>query len=72
MQRRSSYLPLFLEEMVALWRESGTVTIPATIQALLAARLELLGVEERELWERGAVEGEVFHRLTVRAPRRAG
>jgi class 3 adenylate cyclase len=59
--------PLFLEEMVALAKERGTVQVPPTIQALLAARLERLEVEERELLERGAVEGEVFHRLAVRA-----
>lgn len=59
--------PLFLEEMVALARERGTVTVPPTIQALLAARLERLAAEERELLERGAVEGQVFHRLAVRA-----
>jgi class 3 adenylate cyclase len=59
--------PLFMEEMVALARERGTVEVPPTIQALLAARLERLGVEERELLERGAVEGEVFHRLAVKA-----
>ena len=59
--------PLFLEEIVALARERGTVEVPPTIQALLAARLERLGVEERELLERGAVEGEVFHRLAVKA-----
>ena len=34
--------PLFLEEMVALARERGTVAVPPTIQALLAARLERL------------------------------
>ena len=59
--------PLFLEEMAALARERGTVDVPPTIQALLAARLERLGVDERELLERGAVEGEVFHRLAVKA-----
>jgi class 3 adenylate cyclase len=59
--------PLFLEEMVALAGEPGTVSIPATIQALLAARLETLPEAERELLERGAVEGEVFHRLAIRA-----
>jgi len=59
--------PLFLEEMVALARERGTVAVPPTIQALLAARLERLAAEERELLERGAVEGEVFHRLAVQA-----
>jgi class 3 adenylate cyclase/DNA-binding SARP family transcriptional activator len=59
--------PLFLEEMAALTRERGTVTAPSTIQALLAARLERLAVEERELLERGAIEGEVFHLAAVRA-----
>jgi hypothetical protein len=59
--------PLFMEEMVALARERGTVAVPPTIQALLAARLERLAVEERELLERGAVEGEVFHRLAITA-----
>jgi class 3 adenylate cyclase/tetratricopeptide (TPR) repeat protein len=59
--------PLFLEEMVALARERGTVSVPSTIQALLVARLERLEADERDLLERGAVEGEVFHRLAVRA-----
>ena len=59
--------PLFLEEMAALARETGTVAVPATIQALLAARLERLAVEEREVLERGAIEGEVFHRPALRA-----
>ncbi len=59
--------PLFLEEMVAVAREDGTIAVPATIQALLAARLEGLPAGERELLERGAVEGEVFHRSAVRA-----
>ena len=59
--------PLFLEEMAALARERGSLEVPPTIQALLAARLERLAIEERELLERGAVEGEVFHRLAVRA-----
>jgi class 3 adenylate cyclase len=59
--------PLFLEEMVALARDRGAVTVPPTIQALLAARLEGLEVDEREVLERGAVEGEVFHSLAVRA-----
>jgi serine/threonine protein kinase/tetratricopeptide (TPR) repeat protein len=53
--------PLFLEEIVALARESGTVTVPATIEALLAERLERLAGEEREVLECAAVEGEVFH-----------
>lgn len=59
--------PLFLEEIATLARERGIVEVPPTVQALLVARLERLGMEERELLERGAVEGEVFHRLAVRA-----
>jgi class 3 adenylate cyclase/DNA-binding SARP family transcriptional activator len=59
--------PLFLQEMAALARETGTVAVPATIQALLAARLEGLEVEEREALEHGAIEGEVFHRAAVLA-----
>ena len=59
--------PLFLEEMAVLARERGTMELPPTIQALLAARLERLPLEERELLERGAIEGEVFHRAAVRA-----
>jgi class 3 adenylate cyclase/tetratricopeptide (TPR) repeat protein len=53
--------PLFLEEMAALAREHDIVTVPSTIQALLAARLEQLPREERRLLERAAIEGEVFH-----------
>ncbi len=52
---------------MALAQERGTVTVPPTIQALLAARLERLASEERELLEHGAIEGEVFHRLAIRA-----
>jgi class 3 adenylate cyclase len=59
--------PLFLEEMVALTYERGAIAVPPTIQALLAARLECLAIEERNVLERGAVEGEVFHRMAVRA-----
>lgn len=43
---------LFLEEMVALARERSTVEVPATIQTLLAARLERLGRTERDVLER--------------------
>jgi class 3 adenylate cyclase/DNA-binding winged helix-turn-helix (wHTH) protein len=59
--------PLFLEEMAALAAATGTTAVPATIQALLAARLDLLTTEEREVLERGAIEGEVFHRSAARA-----
>ena len=61
--------PLFVEEMLALVRESGDgeVRVPPTIQALLAARLDQLDPAERDVLERGAVEGQVFHRSAVAA-----
>ena len=51
--------PLFVEEMVALLRESPRreVAVPPTIQALLAARLDQLDPAERVVLERGSVEG---------------
>jgi hypothetical protein len=59
--------PLFVTEMVALAGEDGDVEIPATLRALLAARLDQLDAAERKVLERGAVEGELFHRGTVQA-----
>lgn len=61
--------PLFVEEMVALVRESGQLerSMPPTIHALLAARLDQLDTGERSLLERGAVEGRIFHRSAVQA-----
>src|SRR5207245_9443055 len=61
--------PLFVEEMVALLRESGRreLSVPPTIHALLAARLDQLEASERSVLERGAVEGRVFHRSAVQA-----
>jgi class 3 adenylate cyclase len=75
--------PLFVEEIVAmlideglLLRRNGSVaasgdwsrvSLPPTIQALLAARLDRLGREERAVLERGSVEGKVFHRGAVLA-----
>ncbi len=57
--------PLFVEEMIALAREGGDVGVPATVHALLQARLDQLGTDERSVIERGAVEGQVFHRSVV-------
>jgi tetratricopeptide (TPR) repeat protein len=51
--------------MVALVREDGDVRIPSTVQALLQARLDQLGREERTVIERGSVEGQIFHRSAV-------
>jgi class 3 adenylate cyclase/tetratricopeptide (TPR) repeat protein len=60
--------PLFVEEMVAMVREDGVdgeVVVPPTIHALLQARLDRLGGDERTVIERGAVEGKIFHRGAV-------
>ncbi|HEU5213833.1 MAG TPA: adenylate/guanylate cyclase domain-containing protein [Gaiellaceae bacterium] len=57
--------PLFVEEMLAMVRERGEVAVPPTIQALLQARLDALEHDLRLVLERGAVEGEVFHRAAI-------
>jgi len=63
--------PFFVGEMLAMLAESGggngsaDVTVPPTIQALLASRLDQLDDAERGVLERGAVEGQVFHRSAV-------
>ncbi|HEY3034819.1 MAG TPA: AAA family ATPase, partial [Streptosporangiaceae bacterium] len=64
--------PLFVEEMLALLAEpgSGDLAVPATIAALLAARLDQLAPAERTVLECGSVEGQSFHRgpVQVMAP----
>ena len=72
--------PLFVEEMIAMLIDDGRlrkeggawipvgladVAVPPTIQALLAARLDLLLPEECAVLQRGSVEGKVFHRSSV-------
>ena len=73
--------PLFVEEMLSmliddglLVRENGrwaatrdlaAVPVPPTIHALLAARLDRLGADERAVIDRAAVEGKVFHEGAV-------
>ena len=60
--------PLFIEEMLAMAAEAdGEVVVPPTLQALLAARLDQLETAERSVLERGAIEGEIFHRGAVQA-----
>jgi class 3 adenylate cyclase/predicted ATPase len=61
--------PLFVEEMLALVRDSpgSDVQVPPTIQALLAARLDQLGSAERAVLECGSIEGRTFHRGVVTA-----
>ncbi len=69
--------PLFVEEMLGMliddgllrfengtWRavdDLADLTVPPTIQLLLAARIDRLDAEERAVIECGAVEGKVFH-----------
>src|SRR5262245_51968845 len=60
--------PLFVEEMLAMVREhggDGEIAVPPTIHALLQARIDSLDGDVRVVMERGAVEGEIFHRGTV-------
>jgi len=60
--------PLFIHEMVAMAAEDrGDIEVPATLKALLAARLDRLDPAERRVLERGSVEGVVFHRGAVQA-----
>jgi class 3 adenylate cyclase len=59
--------PLFITEMVALAAEGDELEVPPTLKALLAARLDQLDPQQRSVLERGAVEGEIFHRGAVQA-----
>ncbi len=73
--------PLFLGEVLRMLTDEGvlrrdgerwvatgeadTVAVPPTIQALLAARIERLGDDERTVVERAAVIGHEFYRGAV-------
>jgi predicted ATPase len=73
--------PLFAEELVAMLVDEELLTrkedcwvarsdlselpVPATIHALLAARLDCLPMHERAILTTAAVEGPLFHRSTV-------
>jgi DNA-binding SARP family transcriptional activator/class 3 adenylate cyclase/tetratricopeptide (TPR) repeat protein len=61
--------PLFIEQLLADQTGHGgsaeELVLPPTIEALLAARLDRLPTAERDLLERAAVEGVVFHRGAV-------
>jgi class 3 adenylate cyclase len=59
--------PLFVTEMVAMAGDADEVVVPPTLLALLGARLDQLDPPERAVLERGAVEGELFHRGAVQA-----
>jgi class 3 adenylate cyclase/tetratricopeptide (TPR) repeat protein len=56
--------PLFLEQLLAMATESAgasVLTLPPAIQAVLAARLDRLPADERQVLECASVEGLVFH-----------
>jgi predicted ATPase len=73
--------PLFIEELLAALVEEGrlrrqdgawvvagdlaTTGTPATIQALIAARLDRLDARDRDVLERAAVVGQAFELETV-------
>lgn len=52
--------PLFAEQLVAALREEGAVSVPASLHALLATRLDRLGPAERDLLRCAAVVGTTF------------
>ena len=61
--------PLFVEEMVAILPEQGgdETAVPPTIQALLAARLDRLGGDERSVAGAASVVGQEFSEREVAA-----
>jgi class 3 adenylate cyclase/tetratricopeptide (TPR) repeat protein len=60
--------PLFVEQLVAMQSDNGDeLEVPPTLHALLAARIDRLGEQERAAAQRGSVEGRLFHRGAVAA-----
>jgi class 3 adenylate cyclase/tetratricopeptide (TPR) repeat protein len=62
--------PLYIAEMLAMLPEDERgveLDVPPTIQALLAARLDRLAPEERQVIECASIEGRVFHHGAVTA-----
>jgi class 3 adenylate cyclase/predicted ATPase len=58
--------PLYVEQMAAMLAEGGPAdSIPPSIHALLAARLDRLPADERGVLERAAVAGKEFVRSAV-------
>ena len=73
--------PLFVEELVAMLEDEGVLRVahgictldgdldelalPVSLHALLGARLDRLEPRVRATLERGAIEGEVFHRGAI-------
>ena len=65
--------PLFAEELLAMLADQGAleerdldqIDLPIGLNAILNARLDRLEPQARGSLERGAIEGEVFHRGAV-------
>lgn len=59
--------PFFLQQMVAMRAEDpeAAASVPASIQAVLTARIDGLPGAERAVLERAAIEGRTFHRASV-------
>jgi class 3 adenylate cyclase/tetratricopeptide (TPR) repeat protein len=63
--------PLFVEQLLALHADdppgTGELVVPASLRALLAARIDRLDPPDRAVIERAAIEGRSFHRGAVAA-----
>ena len=57
--------PLFLEQLVAMEAVDREATLPPSVQAVLAARIDSLESGERTVLERASVEGRSFHRSAL-------
>ena len=60
--------PLFVEQLLAMLADdpaAGEEAVPATLTALLAARIDRLEPDERTVLQRASVEGRLFHRGSV-------
>ncbi|HWI06271.1 MAG TPA: protein kinase [Solirubrobacteraceae bacterium] len=59
--QRAEGNPLFVEQLVAVDEGRDTGDLPASIQAVLSARIDLLEDAERTVLQHAAVEGRTFH-----------
>lgn len=61
--------PLFIEQLLALNADAqsgnGSIVVPTSLQALLAARIDRLEASDRAVIECASVEGRSFHRGAV-------
>jgi class 3 adenylate cyclase/tetratricopeptide (TPR) repeat protein len=62
----SAGVPLFAEQLAAFDAEGGAQeTVPPTIRALLAARVDRLAPDERLVLQHAAIQGPTFHMDTL-------